>query len=247
MPINTTIFEGTGMNENTNTARTHTAQLPAPMRLPATTIRVASWQRVPAAQWDREQALDAAGCIDELDAASLERVAAEMADIAQELAVATEAVKDVRRQRRQVEADLDRTRRELRAVRSTLDETQTRLAETIRSRDVAEHDLDVTAALLEHERAESAKLRAELEALRAGQVTVALERLTMTVTGSTLTELTAQLNEHVRSSIIDTGDVVDAEVIDLDGLDGDISDRTRTVRIPLVTQAQLVASHGGRS
>lgn len=190
MRINT-ISEGDTMHQ---TARAHTAQMLPPARLPATTIRRAPWQDIPASEWTRDDVLDAAARVDELDSVGVARVAAELAEVAQEI---------------------DQLRAE---------------------RDAAVLQAATSQRLLVAEMAEAQRLRAlhariaiENHDLR---VTVSYERMTVT------------LNERVRG-MVDSGEVPDVEVIDVEHLDGTIGDRTPTRLIPVMTQAQIAAAYGG--
>ena len=185
--------------------------LAATARLPTAAAHV-THRRATVADWDSEQVRDAAAKVIATDDAydmcghsdQVMRVCREIELLDAELDLARGALADAQRVIADQKFELDDMRHQLAAMRAWHDERGVELAD---ERAKSKRTID-----------QLEKMRAFLMKLERERVTVALERLTVTVTGRSSEEISAHLNDTIRpqrSANLDHDDIV----IDVDGVE----------------------------
>lgn len=216
-----------------------TKQLPAPLHLPAVTMT----DEIKYPPTRRPEHVDLDYLLDVAVAASqdgrpltsnvrlLEMICEELGSTASWLSI----TKD----------NLSAAKAEIATLKAALAAEQARLADMAQERDVALLQLEVELAENMRLTALHAKVSGENAALRRSQVEVAFERVTVTITGGSTEQLTAELNEQIRahaaapSRMFDLSED-DTEVIEIDLVAGIPVDHRQTQRIERVSMFEQV-------
>ena len=182
-----------------NAARTITAQMTAmPMRLPAAPAP-RFVRRADVADWDSEQVRDAVAAV----------IAADDVD---ELCCHSDRVMRVCKEIEILDAELGSARDDLASSDRVIVGQQAEMRDLRRQ-------LATERQASRRMRDEATKMRDAIAKLERRRVAMSLELITLAVTGLSSAALTAQLNEHVRSSRaadFDLSDIDDTVVIDLE-------------------------------